>query len=217
LVIGPQGGLLEGSLPHTYGETMLGVVESNSKDMLFERLRLETRDLHQLMERQLPVFSPGFTLEEYRRLLVRYAGFYAPVEEKLTALRTAGLLVFDDTRRKHALLLRDLERLGGNRNPIWCQTVPALQSVCQGIGCMYVLEGSTLGGQIILRHLKEALGVTADSGGAFFASYGSELGRRWKEFREAIGKDERAGSEADEIIASARDTFVCFHDWLAEE
>jgi heme oxygenase len=193
-------------------------MESNLPDiMLFKRLRLETRDLHQKMERQLPVFSPDFTLEAYRRLLARYAGFYAPVEEKLTALRADGLLVFDERRPKLALLRLDLERLGGSPNPARCQAVPSLQSVSQGIGCMYVLEGSTLGGQIILRHLNEALGVTEGNGGAFFSSYGPELSRRWKEFREAVALDERAVREADAIVASARATFACFHDWLAAD
>jgi len=187
--------------------------------MLFERLRRETHDLHQKMERQLPVFSSEFSLPAYRRLLERYAGFYAPVEEKLAVLRDAGLAVFDGTRQKHALLRLDLDRLNFDKALMdsipRCPVLPPLQSVSQGIGCMYVLEGSTLGGQIILRHLGQVLGITAENGGAFFASYGAELGRRWTEFRETVAADQRAQSDADEIVSSARDTFSCFHDWLA--
>ncbi len=191
---------------------------SEIQTMLFERLRLETRDLHQQMERQMPVFSAGFTLAAYQQLLECYEGFYAPVEDKLSALRSRGLAVFDDTRRKHALLLLDLERLQADRNHIRpiprCHDLPALDSVSQGLGCLYVLEGATLGGQIILRHLTETLGVTAEKGGAFFASYGPALGQRWKEFRHAVAADPHAITEADQIVASARETFSCFHDWL---
>jgi heme oxygenase len=112
----------------------------------------------------------------------------------------------------------DLERLDVAGNEIAaiqrCEAVPELESVSQGIGCMYVLEGSTLGGQIISRHLKETLAITPETGGAFFASYGPELGNRWKEFREAVCQDERSLTQADQIVAAARDTFQCFNDWL---
>ncbi len=182
--------------------------------MVFERLRLETHDLHQLMERKLPIFSTSFDIAAYRILLERYAGFYAPVEEKLTALRAVGLDVFDETRRKLPLIQLDLDRLHGSSEGPPCGAIPKLETVSEGIGCMYVLEGSTLGGQIISRHLKQSLNITPENGGAFFISYGAELGKRWKQFREMVLADERSHNEADEIIAAARDTFQSFHDWL---
>jgi heme oxygenase len=173
------------------------------------------------MERHLPVFAPNFTRAAYRQLLERYAGFYSPVEEKLTALRSLGLGVFDESRRKCPLLQMDLQRLGLDASVIkelpLCQAIPELQSVSQGIGCMYVLEGSTLGGQIILRHLTQSLGLTAENGGAFFACYGAELGSRWKQFRAQVNTDPRSVAEADQIVASARQTFRCFHSWLGGE
>jgi heme oxygenase len=185
--------------------------------MIFERLRLETHDLHQQMERQLPIFSGQFALGDYKKLLERYEGFYLPVEDKLIALRSRGLAVFDTTREKLPFLRLDLQRLGSGGNGSICQAIPALESVSQGIGCMYVLEGSTLGGQVILRHLHQTLGITPENGGAFFASYGSELGKRWKEFRELVRADDRSRTEADQIVASARATFRCFQAWLTSE
>jgi heme oxygenase len=183
--------------------------------MLFERLRLETRALHESIERHLPVLHTEFTSKQYRQLLVRYLGFYTPVEERLTALRGDGLTVFDEGRRKRPLLLRDLHMLGETDDVPECGAIPQLVNVSQGVGCLYVLEGSTLGGQIISRHLHAKLGITAESGGAFFASYGAELGKRWKDFRERLGADERMQRDADEIVAAARDTFSCFEAWLA--
>jgi heme oxygenase len=122
--------------------------------------------------------------------------------------------VFDETRRKLSLLELDLDRLHSSGPVPQCGTIPKLETVSQGIGCMYVLEGSTLGGQIISRHLKQSLDITPENGGAFFISYGAELGKRWKEFRESVLADERSLSETDEIIAAARDTFQSFHNWL---
>jgi heme oxygenase len=190
------------------------LITTQRDSLLFERLRLETHDLHQLMERELPIFTANFDLAAYRVLLERYAGFYAPVEARLTALRAMGLDVFDETRRKLPLIELDLNCLHSSGPVPQCGTIPKLETVSQGIGCMYVLEGSTLGGQIISRHLKQSLNITPENGGAFFVSYGAALGKRWKEFREIVLADERSHSETDEIIAAARDTFQSFHNWL---
>jgi len=181
--------------------------------MLFQRLREETRDLHEQIEQQLPVLQSDFTLERYYALLRRYLAFYTPVEDELTRLRSLGLSMFTEDRRKCPLLLRDLNQVS-QPDYLPCSAVPRLQSVSRGIGCMYVLEGSTLGGQIISRHLRQKLGITPDNGGAFFASYGADLGRRWSEFRDSVIADARAETDTDEIIDAARDTFRCFDMWL---
>ena len=54
--------------------------------------------------------------------------------------------------------------------------------IAEGIGCLYVLEGSTLGGQFILRALQERLGLSPDREARFFASYGKHVGSMWKSF-----------------------------------
>jgi heme oxygenase len=186
--------------------------------MLFERLKAETRDLHARIERHLPIFQPDFSMRDYSHLLTLYLGFYTPVEARLEGLRVTGLSMFTEDRRKCPLLIRDLEQLEPNAPPWYAhaEEVPVLGSISQGIGCMYVLEGSTLGGQLISRHLQAKFGITSDRGGTFFASYGENLGQRWTEFRASVNADERAHTEMDEIVASARATFQCFDAWLEQ-
>ena len=48
------------------------------------------------------------------------------------------------------------------------------------LGALYVLEGATLGGQVLRREMAQRLGVNADNGGAFLDVYGAETGRRWR-------------------------------------
>jgi heme oxygenase len=49
-------------------------------------------------------------------------------------------------------------------------------------GVLYVIEGSTLGGQIIVRHLERNLGLTRESGARFFHGYGADTEAHWQEF-----------------------------------
>ncbi len=57
----------------------------------------------------------------------------------------------------------------------------------------YVLEGSALGGRVILRQLKP-LGLSEAAGASYFAGDGPETGRRWTTFLarlEAVGTPKR--------------------------
>ena len=52
------------------------------------------------------------------------------------------------------------------------QRIPTPNSDSLAFGCLYVMEGATLGGQVIGRHVRQTLGVTPETGGRFHAAYG---------------------------------------------
>ena len=80
---------------------------------------------------------------------------------------------------------------------------------------MYVVEGSTLGGTIIAHEVERRLGLNAETGCAYFRSYGRETAAMWKSFGAVLL--EASSPEADDIIvASAQKTFDVMHDWLCE-
>lgn len=67
----------------------------------------------------------------------------------------------------------------------------------------YVLEGSTLGGHVILRGLA-ARGVT-DAGLAFLDPYGAETGARWRGFLAVLAREVRDdGAKAAACIGAVR-------------
>ena len=74
------------------------------------------------------------------------------------------------------LLKRDLEKLSGEDFEInlleICRDLPLVETFAQTLGCPYVLEGATLGGQVVGRHLRENLNLSPENGAAFFNSYG---------------------------------------------
>ena len=125
-----------------------------------------------------------------------------------------------DARWKTRLLERDLRVLGCGaaldaRQIPESNVLPSISGVAEALGCMYVLEGATLGGQIIVRHLRRTLGVEPESGAAFFGSYGAEVGPMWKCFGDVLATYSAAHPAEDEIIvATARETFDALDRWL---
>lgn len=187
--------------------------------MILKRLRHETSEGHAALEQRLPFVDPKLSREGYREILEGFYGYYLPLEMRLIGSPVRAEIGFDfEERRKVPRLEKDLVALGGMRGELvrlpQCAELPELVTIPQVLGCLYVIEGATLGGQIITRHLQANLGITPETGGAFFAGYGGETGARWQAFGAMItAVAERVGGE-DEIIASANRTFETLELWL---
>jgi len=163
--------------------------------------------------------DPAFSLADYWRLLARFYGYYVPLEARLVAWsRTEAQRINYAGRVKVPELERDLFALGETADAIAqsprCAALPALATEAEGLGCLYVVEGSTLGGQVIKRQLQKSLGLSAGSGVAFFSGYGAETAARWKSF--GCGLEEAAArlDQDDAIIAGANETFRTLGIWL---
>lgn len=132
-----------------------------------KRLKEETRSSHEATEKQLNLFSRMSTDQQYARLLGRFWGFYVPIESTIGQVAGVDKLPLNlSARQKKPLLQSDLTFLDWNEPTIQalplCVDLPTLDSVPQALGCLYVLEGSTLGGQFISRDLQSRLGITPE-------------------------------------------------------
>ena len=186
--------------------------------MIMIRLRQRTLKYHLQLKQKLDLFHHLTTLDDYRRLLEKFLGFYGPVEaalERQLGRRAAG---FDfERRRKVPLLVSDLRALGVKQFTSLprCAALPALDSPAQALGCLYALEIPTLGGQIIARHLNRALGVGSGAGCSFFNSYGAQAVAMWHDFGQQI-KNYAATREIEEVMTKAAiDTFISMEQWMA--
>lgn len=184
-----------------------------------QRVRASTRALHERLEGRLPLLSPTLALPEYRRLLAAFHGFYQPLEARLDPIASRIASLDWPQRRKAQFLEADLAVLGaatGDLNALpTCRRLPSPYDEAGTLGCLYVLEGATLGGQVVSRALYKTLGVESASGAAFFSSYGSEVVPRWRRFLDCLATIERA----DEVETAARvaaQTFHSLESWLAE-
>jgi heme oxygenase len=78
-----------------------------------------------------------------------------------------------------------------------------------------VLEGSSLGAQVISRHYRETLGLSPDHGLRYFTGYGEETGSRWRSFLACLEENFTTRPEStNEIIESACAAFRSYSDFI---
>jgi heme oxygenase (biliverdin-IX-beta and delta-forming) len=184
---------------------------------LLERLKIETRPAHDRIEAAIDLDRRIASRNAYRDLLIRFYGFHKAWESDAAEL--AHDRTFFRARCKTQLLAKDLAALGLEPGEIealpQCRPLMPLRAPEAVLGSMYVVEGSTLGGTIIAHEVERKLGLNAETGCAFFRSYGRETAAMWKSFGAVLLK--ASSPEADDIIvASAQKTFDVMHHWLCE-
>ena len=144
-----------------------------------------------------------------------------PLEDRLAPVLacTPADLSFP-ARRKVPWLVEDLRYLGCDPAALdqipRCREIPATGQLSSALGCLYVLEGATLGGKVIRPHVEQRLGLGPGRGCTFFSSYGDEVGDMWQRFCRILCNFTAATPDVnDEIVDAAADTFTSFDRWVA--
>ncbi len=187
---------------------------------MLKSLKAVTSTRHAALERRLPLLDADLSHATYLQLIQRMYGFYAPLEAQMLAIPWWGTVDFDYTLRyKTPQLRQDLLALGDTEPRIaalpCCERLPLLTNPAQLWGCLYVIEGATLGGQIIIKSLNTHLGLSATSGASFFDGYGPQTGARWKAFCAALSaQGDQAPGGPDAMLHSANMTFDTLSEWL---
>ena len=169
-------------------------------------LRRGTRTEHERLEARLDLLSPSLTRPRYVEVLERFLGVVAPLEARLDA----APVPVDDwrDRRKAHLLADDL----GHVDVEACDDLPDVTTPDRALGCLYVLEGSTLGGREVAAVVESRLG--ADVPTRYLRSYGDDVPARWSSFRGAVAARADAGGDVGAMVDAARHTFAAFDRWL---
>lgn len=192
-------------------------IQSSPANLRF-RLRDATAEAHQKVEAAMALTERCADRDSYLALLSALWGLYAPLESQLASLRWDGLGIDFDQRAKTPWLHADLTMLGLSTSDIAALPraldLPSIQCPADGFGVLYVLEGASLGGQIILRQIKSRLGLTEHAGARFFASYGAEVGEYWRRFVAAMAAYGETEPRAKAIERAALATFDCFLHWI---
>jgi len=178
-------------------------------------VREATRELHAELEKSVNLRHITGSRAGYTRVLEQFHGLWKPLEALLAAspVREDRELNLEQ-RFRAGNLERDLRVLSGN--PMPSATLPWLTlSLPQSAGILYVLEGSTHGGAVISKHLRENLGIGPESGGSFFAGHGAENGAYWQAFVK-WAEASVPPAQAPEAAAAARDCFQLFIRWFGQ-
>jgi heme oxygenase len=155
---------------------MNAIANSHCSDFA-ERLRAATRPAHRALDHH-PLLAPltrtPLTEKDYARALAALHGPQRAIENVLSGF--APEMQFPP---RLADLEADLDALGTTPLPLMAE-LPRFDSVDQLIGAMYVIEGSNLGGTVIVRLLDESLPAAMPR--LFFANSGGHA--RWGKFWE---------------------------------
>ena len=180
------------------------------------RLRQATAADHAGTEDAVPLMSPTLTRTEYVDMLRRFYRIVRAWDAWADAHAPEDLRAMVTARRRASLLADDLQTMGETAAPSE-DDVPHERMAATAVdgdpravflGRMYVMEGSTLGGQLLARHVEAQLGLEPGRGDSYFAGYGDHTGQRWREFKALL--EALPESEADTVIASAKNMFALF-------
>jgi heme oxygenase len=191
-----------------------------SPDTLRFRLREATAGAHKKVETAMALEERCADLPTYRALLADLWGLYAPLEARLATLQWDAVGIDFRQRTKTPWLHADLTILGASEFDIGALPravdLPSIQCTADGFGALYVLEGASLGGQIILRRIKSELGLDQSTGARFFSSYGADVGERWRCFVATMTAFGITEDRVQAMERAALATFDTFRLWLGD-
>jgi heme oxygenase len=181
--------------------------------MDLQQLRRETLPDHNAVERSLPLMDHELDVDTYVSCLLKLHGMIAAWEEWAAPNAPAWIQPLLAARRRGELLLLDLTCFGVDTSGEARPALPQMRDTASLLGAMYVMEGSTLGGQLIARHVELVLGLTAGQGNAYFCGHNERTGQLWKEFCDAL-RTKVPERETDAVIAAAKAMFGVFGSWM---
>ena len=170
-------------------------------------------DHHELLA---PLLRPGLDLTVYIQILKTFLWLYRTLDVRLET--AAERLGWQPSRFALSPRLNWLEQdlsildphgqCGPLPSVFWA--FPPLDSAAEWVGEVYVVEGSTLGGQVITRLVHDQLGLTPDTGGRFFFGHGEQTLERWQAFFQ-FAETQVTEPEYAACCSSAQRLFADFH------
>ena len=191
---------------------------TRSADVLTE-LRTATAVEHEQVETTLGLMDHDLGRDRLVAVLVRLHAFWTAAEAGLDAWAhrwpaDAETVAWSRRRRAH-LFAEDLRTLGAEPDPAPLPDLPPVEDTDHALGRLYVLEGSTLGGTFISRHLATLPTLGPDVRLGAFSPYGTETGAMWQAFRRVTRDRVATGGDAGRVVGAARATFSALAAWCA--
>ena len=176
-------------------------------------LRAATQETHERLEAgelSQTLISPTLRQDKYVRILIVFGSWFVAAEKALQEHQEWIATELDEGRfQRESWLREDLPR-----QTLRFPTLPSIPKE-EVLGWLYVLEGSTLGGKKISRHLtarEEASGESWPT--RFFEAYGAETGPRWQRFLQFLSESIPEGHpHYESVLKGANDAFESFRSW----
>jgi heme oxygenase len=181
-----------------------------------QSLRTETHDAHEALEAHpvsRAIAAENITTDGYVRYLQIMERVVQGMEAALEPRLQSHVADIRD-RSKASLIASDLEALGAGKNPF-----PEFNELAGGgdtghaFGAYYVLEGSALGGRVILKQLPQELRESGDKT-RYFEGYGTQTGPMWQRFLGDFGRYVSDSKEEAQAIDGAREAFAAIQAYF---
>jgi len=177
--------------------------------MVSEYLKKYTAEFHDAAEKLFnsdKIFSKTFTLEDYKKIINTNYLMLLHSENKifnsLSDKFSESLQL--DQRVKLPLIEKDLESLVLENKTATHNLEFANEF--EALGAMYVIEGSTLGGNVIAKQLSKTEGFE-DVTFNFFGCYQENTGSMWKNFKEVLDT-EVTEENYNEVLSGAKKLYT---------
>lgn len=190
---------------------------------ILEKIKEQTKESHLSLEKnkQLSLLTDkNLEVPQYVDILKKFYGFFAPLESKINQFPSLHNFIPDlNDRRKSTSLLTDIACFSktDNKAPQTAEgkELPSISTVAEAFGCLYVMEGSTLGGRFIYKNLQNTLGLNFEHGASFFYGYGADTGVKWKTFQSGLSTYMIQNPEqSTSAINAAVNTFEKLEHWF---
>jgi heme oxygenase len=176
--------------------------------MLSNSIKEATKEAHLILEKKVVQRMKAIRNDaDYADFLKHFYAYFNQVEQAIAPYITAELLPDRAERRNSSYLKQDIEDLGSDVHELPEAIAPEITNSIQALGALYVMEGSVMGGPIIVKML-EKCGVT--NGVSFFSGYGEATGQMWGKFVAVLNASANNEAEEELAIQSANDTFSNF-------
>lgn len=188
-----------------------------------KQLREATRPEHEATEAKMPLGGSAFSRELYSEVLLTMLPIVEGWERFAEERAPEDLQPLLPARRRSHLLRQDLLTMGRGADLPPADGVPWAEVVggdvgspefhASFLGALYVMEGSTLGGRFLARHVAGVLHLQPGEGTAYFEGHGQATGALWREVMEKLS--EVPPEAASTVIAAARRSFQAFGDAMS--
>ncbi len=182
--------------------------------MLSTQIKEVSKEAHLNLEkkvvRQLKAIRSN---EDYARLLKYFYSYFNNVEKAIAPFVTEELLPDYKERRNSSHIKKDIETLGGTIDELPQASVPEIKNHLHALGALYVMEGSIMGGKIIVQMLAKG-GIT--EGVSFFSGYGEETPAKWSVFTEVLNSQGATEEQRSAVVESALHTFEHFSNTFGD-
>ncbi|MEI4264152.1 biliverdin-producing heme oxygenase [Roseovarius sp. D0-M9] len=182
-------------------------------------LRARTSLLHDQAEALLGLPDSITSRSEYADWLAHFLAFYDPLERAFGAFSKWDILEPFSTKSTHSRrLIRDLGALGFDLRALSHAPnarIPTMPTFAHALGARYVLEGSALGGKVILRNLQQRIGAEIAGATDFFGGVEPAPSSDWRVFKKALDRFGDQHPEArEDVLTGAEETFRALLDWF---